>query len=314
MTAQNTSNSSYLTRQSVYSSEVIPPLEPMLLNDNVVLDVSDQFSDGETFFLSKMGMPSIRQRTESEDTRVDNIPGTRVEMDITEFPESAVGITRKNAEDAYLMGQFLQYLVPLQRNALMQRYETTIMALQGEQTLADSNLFNGVPHRLVGTGTNNIITTDDFDAMAYALDTANVSAKNRVAIISPAMARNIKKEIGQVNIAFNRDFLGLPAEAIRNGLDVSIEIGGFRVFVSNFAAEIANETISGDTVTNGSAAMFFSLDGYDKPLARGWRRMPSADVYIDHSKDNMEVYRVNARWGAMLYRPEALGVVIANNS
>lgn len=313
MSAQSTFNSEFLIRQNVYSNDLLPPLEPLLLNDVVVYDVTGDFSDGDTFYVPKMGMPAIRQRTEDEPSRIDNVPGTRFQMSITEFPETAVGITRKNAEDSYIMAKFVSQLVPAQQNALMQRYETVLMNVQSGQTAADPNLFDGVPHRLIAGGASQTITTADFRIAAYALDTANVPTRSRVAIISPGMAMSLKAEISNVNIAFNRDFLGLPAESVRDGLDVTFEIEGFRVFVSNFVAEVS-ETISGEAITDARVALFMSIaDDYCKPIARGWRRQPTAQVYIDEPRDNMEVYRVNGRFGVGLIRPEGLVTVLAKD-
>jgi hypothetical protein len=314
MPANNTTNSTALIRQQVYANEIYPPLLPYLMNDTFVHDVSADFSDGDTYNIPQMGQASIRQRTEDEDTRVDNISTSRFQMAITEFPETAVGLTRKMREDSYIWQKFVSQIIPVQRNAVLQRYETVLMQVQRDQTSGDFNNIDGVPHRFIASGTNNVLTTADFDDAAYALDTANIPTKNRFAIISPGMARSLKREIGNVNIAFNRDFLGIPSESIREGLNVSIEIGGFQVIVSNFADQVATETIDGDTITNARTALFFSIaDEYCKPIARGWRRPPTADMYVDRSKDDLEVYRLNARFGVGLVREQGLVTILATD-
>lgn len=314
MAANSTFNSQSLIRQNVYANLLLPPIYPFLLSDTFILDVSSDFSDGDNYQVPLMGMPSIDERTENEPSKIDNISTSRFTMAVTEFPETAVGITRKLQEDGYATRLLEQQIVPAQRNAIMQRYETVLMNVQQFQTPSDYNLIDGVPHRFIGGGTNQVLTTDDFDTAAYALDTANIPSQGRVAIISPGQARQLKREIGQQNITFNRDFLGVPAESLRNGLDVTVEIGGFQVFVSNFVANVASETINGTTVTNGRAALFFSMaDDYVKPIARAWRRMPTAEFYVDRPRDDMEVYRLNARFGVGLIRPQGLVAILAAN-
>jgi hypothetical protein len=312
MAANNTVNSGFLERQQVYAPYLLEPILPMLLSDAFVFDATQGYTDGVTLNVPLMGQSAIYQRTEDENTRLQNVSVGNFTMTISEFPETADGITRKLIEDGYATEMFLNQLVPNQQSAIMQRYETVVLSVQQFQTAGNQNLINGSSHRRVASGAGNTLSWADFTFAANALDKANIPSAGRIAIISPDALTSLTQQVGAVNIAFNRDFLGVPAEGLRDELDGTKLFNGFRVYVSNFTSFIASETINGATATNAQACLFFSVarETY-KPIARAWRRLPTADAYLDRDRDNMEVYRMNARFGVGLLRPQNLVVVLA---
>lgn len=312
MSTQNTVNSASLIRQQVYKDMILPPILPKLINDSFVFDATQGFTDGNTLNIPIMGMPSVYQRTEDENTKLQNVSTGNFTMTISNFPETADGISRKLVEDGYATQFLINELIPAQQNAILQTYETQILNVQSFQTAANANTINGAAHRRIASGTGNTLQWDDFTFAANALTKAYIPTQGRVAIISPEAALSLMRQVGGLNIAFNKDFLGVPADNILDGTMVSKDFAGFTVFVSQFTAQIASETIGGTTATNANACLFFSIaEERYKPIARAWRRQPTADAYLDRDRDNLEIYRFNARFGVGLMRPQNLVVVLA---
>ena len=107
----------------------------------------DQFPDGDTFKIPSIGDATLNNYTEDTAVTYDPIDDAQFTFTITEYLQSGNYITNKAMQDVYYANEIMSQFVPLQERALMERLETDIMALGGQQTVDNGNAINGVDHR-----------------------------------------------------------------------------------------------------------------------------------------------------------------------
>ena len=303
-----------LTRSEIWSGELKAALEDELMAQRWV-KLLNGFPDGTTFTIPSIG--DLPVRNYSEDTAVvyDSMDTGEFQFSITEYVSSATYITAKARQDVYYASQLEASFLPKQLRAIMEKYETDVLALaaggaSGGQTASNLNNINGAPHRFVASGTNEVISVADFAKARYSLKKANVPDRNLIAIVDPSVEYTLNTLSNLVNVANNPMWEGIVASGIASGMRFVKNVYGFDVYTSNFLPD-ANETIGGKTTAAGKANIFFSATSDLLPFVGAWRQMPKVDG--EWNKDfQREEYVTTARYGLKVYRPENLVVVLSD--
>jgi len=269
----------------------------------------DQFPDGDTFKIPSLGDATLNDYTEDTSVTYDPIDDAQFTFSITEYLQAGNYITNKAMQDVYYSNEIMSQFVPLQERALMERVETDIMALGGQQTLDNANTINGVAHRMLGSGAGGKIGVADFAKANLALKTAKVPQKNLVAIVDPSVEFELNTLSQLTNVSNNPRWEGVVRDGIATGMSFIANIYGFDVYTSNYLKTETAETIGGTTVNNAITNMFFSADQAVLPFVGAWRQMPEVDT--EYNKDFQRTeFVTTARYGMKLYRPENLVTVM----
>lgn len=269
----------------------------------------DSFPDGDTFKIPSLGDATLNDYSEDSAVTYDPIDDAQFTFSITEYLQSGNYITNKAMQDVYYANEIMSQFVPLQERALMERVETDIMALGGQQTLDNANTINGTAHRMLGSGAGGKIGVEDFAKANLALKTAKVPQRNLVAIVDPSVEFELNTLSNLTNVSNNPRWEGVVRDGIATGMSFIANIYGFDVYTSNYLKTEAAETIGGTTVNNAKTNMFFSADQTVLPFVGAWRQMPTVDT--EYNKDFQRTeFVTTARYGLKLYRPENLVTVL----
>jgi hypothetical protein len=295
-------------RAEVWSAELKEILRDELQGMKYVNWLND-FPDGDTFKIPSIGDATINNYTEDAAVTYDPIDDAQFTFSITEYLQSGNYITNKAMQDVYYANEIMSQFVPLQERALMERLETDIMALGGQQTVDDGNAINGVDHRMLGSGSGGKIGVADFAKALRALKTGKVPQKNLVAIVDPSVEFEMNTLSQLTSVSNNPRWEGVVRDGIATGMSFVANIYGFDVYTSNYLKTEAAETIGGTTVNNAITNMFFSADQTVLPFVGAWRQMPNVDT--EYNKDYQRTeFVTTARYGLKLYRPENLVTVL----
>lgn len=295
-------------RAEVWSAELKEILRDELQGMKYVNWLND-FPDGDTFKIPSIGDATINNYTEDAAVTYDPIDDAQFTFSITEYLQSGNYITNKAMQDVYYSNEIMSQFVPLQERALMERLETDIMALGGQQTVDDGNAINGVDHRMLGSGSGGKIGVADFAKALRALKTGKVPQKNLVAIVDPSVEFEMNTLSQLTSVSNNPRWEGVVRDGIATGMTFVANIYGFDVYTSNYLKTEAAETIGGTTVNNAITNMFFSADQTVLPFVGAWRQMPNVDT--EYNKDYQRTeFVTTARYGLKLYRPENLVTVL----
>lgn len=309
MSGFTTGSPDHLIRSEIWSSQLKDVLEEELMATKYVNWLSE-FPDGDTFTIPSIGAAQVDDYSEDESVNYRAMDTGQFQFSITEYLSSATYITEKQKQDSYYSAQLISSFVPKQARAIMERVETDILNLQAGQTSSNVNSINGADHRFVATGTNEIMTVQDFAKAKYALGKANVPMTQLTAIVDPSVAYALETATNLANISNNPMWEGIVSTGISTGMRFVKNVYGFDVYVSNFLAD-ANETIGGVTTAAGKANLFFSAASDVLPFVGAWRQMPKVDS--EFNKDfQRDEYVTTARYGKKLYRPENLVVVLSD--
>lgn len=314
MSGFTTSNSDHLIRSEIWSNQ----LKEILLDDLQgmgYVNWMSEFPDGNTFTIPSIGQATVRDYSENDPIVYDAMDTGEFQFTITEYLSSATYITNKNKQDMFYMNQLVSSFVPKQRRAIDEQVESTIFALQSQQTAANRNLINTAPHRMVANegGADDLMQVSDFAKAMYSLKKANVPQQNMIAIVDPSVEYTLNTQTNLVNVSNNPMWEGLISSGIATGMRFIKNVYGFDVYTSNYLADITSETINSDTVTNGKANLFFSAASDVLPFIGAWRQMPQVDSEYNKDKQRDE-YVTTARYGVKLYRPENLVTIISDPS
>lgn len=312
MPGMTTSNSDHLIRSELWSSQLKEVLKDDLQAIGYV-DWMTEFPDGNTFTIPSIGEMTVRDYVENEGVVYDALDTGEFQFSITEYLSSATYITNKNKQDMYYMNKLVSSFVPKQRRAIDEHVESTIFALQSQQTSGDYNEINGVPHRMVANqgGADDLVTVGDFAKALFSLKKANVPQTQMVAIVDPSVEYIINTLSNITNVSNNPMWEGIIGSGIGTGMRFVRNIFGFDVYTSNYLATVASETIDSDAVLNAKANLFFSAASDVLPFVGAWRQMPNVDSEYNKDKQRDE-YVTTARYGVKLYRPENLFVLLSN--
>lgn len=303
-----------LTRSEVWSAELKEALQDELMAQRWV-KLLNGFPDGTTFTIPSIGDVPVRNYTEDTPVVYDALDTGEFQFSITEYVSSATYITAKARQDLYYASQLEASFLPKQLRAIMEKYETDVLALaaggaSGGQTAGNLNLINGAAHRFVASGTNEVIALKDFARARFGLKKANVPDRNLVAIVDPSVEYTLNTLSSLTNVSDNPRWEGIITSGIASGMKFVKNVYGFDVYTSNYLPD-ANETIDGKTTAAGKANLFFSATPDLLPFIGAWRQMPKVDG--EWNKDfQREEYVTTCRYGLKVYRPENLVVVLSD--
>lgn len=304
-----------LIRSELWSSQLKDILEDELMAARYVRLLSE-FPDGDTFTIPSIGQAEVDDYAENEDIQYRAMDTGEFQFQITEYKSSATYITRKMRQDSFYSAAVEASFVPKQARAIMESFETEVLALHQNQTASDANLINDAPHRFVASGGSQEITLQDFALAHSSLKKANVPMTNMIAIVDPSVEYTLNTLTDLVSVANNPRWEGIVADGIApTGMRFVKNVYGFDVWTSNFLDDGITETIGAKTVAagNGVANLFFSASPDVVPFIGAWRQMPQVDAEFNKDKQREE-YVTTARYGLDLFRPENLVTVLSDKT
>jgi len=313
-TGMNTRNSAALIRGQLWSSQLKEQITDDLMATSYVKWL-DEFPDGNSFTIPSIGnnLP-VRDYQEDTDVVFDALDTGEFNFSITEYLSAGTYITKKALQDGYYMNQLQASFTPVQRRVIMERVESDIFGLQGQQVVGTANLINGHAHRLVGTGAGGNLSVTDFSRAKLSLKKARMPMSNLVAIVDPSVAFVLENDPNFINFSNNPKWEGIVAEGLTTGMRFIKNVFGFDVYESNYLSQDVVETINGVVApAQNAVSMFFSAEQSVLPFVGAWRQMPEVESEWIKNKQREE-HLTTARYGVKLYRPENLVSVIANTA
>lgn len=312
MSGMTTANTDLLRRSEVWSSTLKEILKDELQAQTYVNWITE-FPDGDQFNIPSIGQTQVDDYSENEPITYRPFDTGEFNFVINQYKSAGTYITKKALQDGFYMSQLEARFMPEMERALMVDVENKIMALQDQQTSANSNSINGRAHRYAGGNAGKLDITD-FSYAKLALKKANVPMVNLVAIVEPSVAFYAETLTNLVNVSNNPHWEGIVSSGITTGMRFIKNIYGFDVYESNYTDIVASETINeydgtSQALTNAHANLFFSAAPGIQPFIGAWRQMPDFDS--EYNKDFQRFETVmTARYGVDLYRPENLVVVL----
>lgn len=309
----------HLVRSSVWSQELKEVFrEEVLPSKGYVKWLGDWPDVGGTINIPSIGEMTVQDVVENQEMTYEAMDTGNFQFTITEYVGSATYITEKAKQDTFYLNELVSRFIPEQRRALEERMESDILSIAGNSTayslgghvINNTNAINGIAHRWVAGGTNEVITLQDFAKAKYALRKAHIPMTNLVAIVDPSTAYTLETLPNLVNMSYNPQWEGVITTGLTTGMRFVRNIYGFDVYESNFLPD-GNETIGGLTTAAGKCNIFFSADGQALPFVGKIVQEPT--VYSDfNTKLLREEYTTVSRYGLKLYRPENLVVILAD--
>lgn len=305
-------HSDHLVRSNLWSNQIKEVLLDELMGTKYV-DMITDFPDGDTLNIPSIGQAEVMDYAEGQGVKYTGLDTGNFTFTINKYKSSATYITEKMKQDSFYMSRLVSSFVPKQSRAISKAMEMDIMALGPDgQTASSLNQINGADHRWVASGTNEVITINDFAKAKYALQKAQVPMVNLVAIVDPSVEFTLGMLTGTTTaMQYNPRWEGIVSSGISTGMKFITNVYGFDVYVSqNLKSGIA-ETINGKSTTVGVANMFFSAAPDVLPFVGSIRQAPKVDS--EYNKDfQREEYVTTCRYGFKLFRPENMVVVLSD--
>jgi len=314
--AMTTSNTSFLQRAQVYSSELKDILREEMMAQRYVR-MLDGFPDGNTFNIPSIGQAQVDNYTEDSAVTYRPLDTGNFTFTVDKYLSSATYMTKKAEQDLFYSSELMSRFVPEQERAIMEHFETTTLAAPESGVSANSaESINSVSMRVGSTGTGEVITLKEFAYARFALKKQNVPDSNLVAIVDPSVEYTLNTLSNIVNVSNNPRFEGLVRDGIATGMRFVANVYGFDVYCSNFlpdATDNALPDLAGAnqdySSTNGKVNLFFSADQSVNPFVGAFRQQPNVDY--DYNKDfQRHEFVTTARYGVKLYRPENMVRVV----
>ena len=314
--AMTTSNTSFLQRAQVYSSELKDILREEMMAQRYVR-MLDGFPDGNTFNIPSIGQAQVDNYTEDSAVTYRPLDTGNFTFTVDKYLSSATYMTKKAEQDTFYSSELMSRFVPEQERAIMEHFETTTLAAPESGVSANSaESINSISMRVGSTGTGAVISLKEFAYARYALKKQNVPDSNLVAIVDPSVEYTLNTLSNIVNVSNNPRFEGLVRDGIATGMRFIANVYGFDVYCSNFlpdATDNALADLAGTnqdySSTNGKVNLFFSADQSVNPFVGAFRQQPQVDY--DYNKDfQRHEFVTTARYGVKLYRPENMVRVI----
>jgi len=314
--AMTTSNTSFLQRAQVYSSELKDILREEMMAQRYVR-MLDGFPDGNTFNIPSIGQAQVDNYTEDSAVTYRPLDTGNFTFTVDKYLSSATYMTKKAEQDTFYSSELMSRFVPEQERAIMEHFETTTLAAPESGVSANSNeTLNSISMRVGSTGTGEVITLKEFAYARYALKKQNVPDSNLVAIVDPSVEYTLNTLSNIVNVSNNPRFEGLVRDGIATGMRFVANVYGFDVYCSNFLPDATDNALADlaganqdYSSTNGKVNLFFSADQSVNPFVGAFRQQPQVDY--DYNKDfQRHEFVTTARYGVKLYRPENMVRVI----
>lgn len=314
--AMTTSNTTFLQRAQVYSSELKEILRDEMMAQRYVR-MLDGFPDGNTFNIPSIGQAQVDNYSEDSAVTYRPLDTGNFTFSVDKYLSSATYMTKKAEQDTFYSSELMSRFVPEQERAIMEHFETTTLAAPEAGVSANSNeTINSISMRVGSSQTGEVMGLKEFAYARYALKKQNVPDSNLVAIVDPSVEYTLNTLSNLVNVSNNPRFEGLVRDGIATGMRFIANVYGFDVYCSNFLPTAtdnalpdlaaANTDFSSD---NGVVNLFFSADQSVNPFVGAFRQQPQVDY--DYNKDHQRhEFVTTARYGVKLYRPENMVRVV----
>ena len=314
--AMTTSNTSFLQRAQVYSSELKDILREEMMAQRYVR-MLDGFPDGNTFNIPSIGQAQVDNYTEDSAVTYRPLDTGNFTFTVDKYLSSATYMTKKAEQDVFYSTELMSRFVPEQERAIMEHFETTTLAAPESGVSANSTeAINSISMRVGSTGTGEVISLKEFAYARYALKKQNVPDSNLVAIVDPSVEYTLNTLSNVINVSNNPRFEGLVRDGIATGMRFVANVYGFDVYCSNFLPTAPDNALPDLTASNqdyssdnGVVNLFFSADQSVNPFIGAFRQQPQVDY--DYNKDfQRHEFVTTARYGVKLYRPENMVRVV----
>jgi hypothetical protein len=315
--AMTTSNTSFLQRAQVYSTELKEILRDEMMAQRYVR-MLDGFPDGNNFNIPSIGQAQVDNYSEDSAVTYRPLDTGNFTFSVDKYLSSATYMTKKAEQDTFYANELMSRFVPEQERAIMEHFESTTLAAPEAGVSANSEeTINGVKMRVAASGSGEIITLKEFAYARYALKKQSVPDNNLVAIVDPSVEYALNTLGNIVNVSNNPRFEGLVRDGIATGMRFVANVYGFDVYCSNFLADATDSgleqafsaTTGNFSTTNGKVNLFFSASQEVNPFVGAFRQMPEVDY--EYNKDHQRhEFVTTARYGVKLYRPENMVRVI----
>jgi hypothetical protein len=312
MSGNTTSNSDSIIRSELWQIQLEEILHETLLGVPFVRQVD--FPDGTAFTMPSIGTPIVRDLPEGAEVTFDALDTGETTITMNAPVIAANSLSQVLMEDSMWAAEAIASIPIEQAQAIMERFETDTLALAMQQFNGtdDLNNINGVAHRKIAGGTNEVMEPQDFAFAKYSLLKAKVPTTNLISIVDPSVAFALETSTNLVNVSNNPHWEGIIESGIDQNFRFIKNVYGFDVFESNLLPTM-NETIDGVTTAAGKANLFMSLARPAlAPFVLAWRRKPMLVSEWNNKLKQTEV-DTTARWGSGLVRDENL-VVIASDT
>jgi hypothetical protein len=311
MSGHTTGNVSHLTRSQLWSTQLKTVLEDEMMGMGYV-NWMTEFPDGDTFNIPSIGELEASNYLENTPVKYTSLDSGNFQFQVTDYLHSGTFITEKMKQDSYLSGQLMARFVPSMQRAIAKKIEVDIMALgPNAQTAGATNAINGIPHRRIGSGTNDVIAVKDFAYARLALQKANVPLTNLIAVVDPSVEMTLSTLSTLTDVSNNAKWEGIITTGMSTGMRFIRNIYGFDVYVSNYLKNGIAETIGGNSVADGVANLFFSATPGLTPFIGAMRQAPKVDS--EYNKDlQRDEYVTTCRYGLAMYRPENFVTIITD--
>ena len=211
--AHNTTNSSAVVEQEVYSRFIVENLHDGLLPDAWSRNVSD-FGSGDQLNIPVIGSATIQDVAEEVPMTYNAIDTGRVNLSITDYVGDAWSVSDILRQDGYLVEGLMSERAKEATRALQESFETRFLAVANAgQTDANANNINGFAHRIASAETDDTATIDHFRKMKLAFDKAKVPQGGRIAIVDPVVEAKLNSLFNMTAVTsgstYNTKFEGL---------------------------------------------------------------------------------------------------------
>jgi len=314
--AMTTSNTTFLQRAQVYSSELKEILRDEMMAQRYVR-MLDGFPDGNTFNIPSIGQAQVDNYSEDSAVTYRPLDTGNFTFSVDKYLSSATYMTKKAEQDTFYSSELMSRFVPEQERAIMEHFETTTLAAPEAGVSANSNeTINSISMRVGSSQTGEVMGLKEFAYARYALKKQNVPDSNLVAIVDPSVEYTLNTLSNLVNVSNNPRFEGLVRDGIATGMRFIANVYGFDVYCSNFLPTATDNALpdlaaanQDYSSTNGVVNLFFSADQSVNPFVGAFRQQPQVDY--DYNKDfQRHEFVTTARYGVKLYRPENMVRVV----
>ena len=314
--AMTTSNTTFLQRAQVYSSELKDILREEMMAQRYVR-MLDGFPDGNTFNIPSIGQAQVDNYSEDSAVTYRPLDTGNFTFSVDKYLSSATYMTKKAEQDTFYSSELMSRFVPEQERAIMEHFETTTLAAPESGVSANSTeTINSISMRVGSSQTGEVMGLKEFAYARYALKKQNVPDSNLVAIVDPSVEYTLNTLTNVVNVSNNPRFEGLVRDGIATGMRFIANVYGFDVYCSNFLPTATDNALpdlaaanQDYSSTNGVVNLFFSADQSVNPFVGAFRQQPQVDY--DYNKDfQRHEFVTTARYGVKLYRPENMVRVV----
>ena len=311
MSGNTTTNSDSIIRSELWQQQLEEILHELLTGTPFVRQVD--FPDGSAFTMPSLGTALVRDLPEGTEVTFDALDTGETTITMNDPVVAANSVSRVLMEDSMWASDLMSTIPTEQAAAIMERFETDVLALANSQFAGASNAnqINGIDHRRVASGTNEVIDPADFAYAGYALKKAKIPNQSLLSIVDPSVAFSLETSTNLVNVSNNPRWEGIIETGITNNMRFVKNVYGFDIFESNLLPT-ANETINSVTTAAGVANLFMSV-ARDSilPFVLAWRRKPVMETDNPIGLQELQVL-TSARWGTGLVRDENLVVILSD--